>query len=77
MAPSEYKELLKQLDDMNCHGYITEVNTPYGSGILFVPKANWKLHITVDYRPMNKLTVVDKSPLPRIDEVLAETSTAS
>ena len=69
MAPSEVKELLKQLDYLKNHGYITEVTSPYGSDILFVPKA--MLRMVVDYPiPINKLTVVDKYPLPRIDEML-------
>ena len=49
LAPSEDKELFKQLDDMKSHGYITDVTSPYGSGILFVPKAKGKLRIVVDY----------------------------
>ena len=48
-VPSENKELLKQLDDLSSHCYITEVTSPYSSGILFVPKTNGKLRIVVDY----------------------------
>ena len=76
-APSEDKELLKQLDDLKSHGYFTEVTSPYGSGILFVPKSNWKLRMVVDYRPINRLTVVDKYLLPRIDEMLDRVGDAS
>ena len=70
LAPSEDVELQKQLADLKAHGYIREVTSPFGSGILFVPKASGKLRMVVDYRPINKLTVVDKYPLPRIDEML-------
>ena len=62
LAPGEDKALLKQLDDLKGHDYITEVTSPYGSGILFSPHANWKLRMVVDYRPINNLTVVDKYP---------------
>ena len=40
LEPSKDKELLKQLDDLKINGYITDVTSPYGSGILCVPKAN-------------------------------------
>ena len=63
--------------DLKAHGYIKEVTSPFGSGILFVPKANGKLRMVVDYRPINKLTVVDKYPLPRIDEMLDRVGDAS
>ena len=70
LAPSEDKELLKELDDLKSHGCITEVTSPYGSDILFVHKSNGKLRMVVNYRPINKLTVVDKYTLQRIDEML-------
>ena len=77
LAPIEDKALLKQLDDMKGHDYITEVTSPYGSGILFSPQANLKLRMVVDYRPINNLTVVDKYPIPRIDEMLDRVGDAS
>ena len=61
---------MKQLYDVKSHGYITEVTSLYGSVILFVPKTNKKLRMVVDYRPINKLTVVCKYPLPRIYKML-------
>ena len=64
LAPSEDKELLNQLDDLKSHGYITKVISPYDSGILLVLYANRKPRMVMDYRPINKLTVVDKYPLP-------------
>ena len=56
--------------DLKAHGYIRKVTSTFGSWILFVPKANWKLRMVVDYMPINKLTVVDKYPLQRIDEMI-------
>ena len=67
----------KQLKDLTAHGYIEPVTSPFGSGILFVPKANGKMRMVVDYRPINRLTVVDKYPLPRIDEMLDRVGDAS
>ena len=40
LAPSEDVELQKQLANLKAHGYIREVTSPFGSGILFVPKAS-------------------------------------
>ena len=68
---------MKQLFDLKNHGYITEVTSLYGSGILVYPKANGKLRMVVDYRPINKLTVMDKYPLPVIDEMLDRVGDAS
>jgi len=70
LAPLETAELEKQLKDLQDHGYIQEVTSSFGSGILFVPKANGKLRMVVDYRPINRITLVDNYPLPRIDEML-------
>ena len=68
-APSKDAELQKQLKDFTQHCYIDPVTSHFGSGILFVPKVNGKLRMVVD-RPINRLTVVDKYPLPRIDHML-------
>ncbi|MGV0951482.1 MAG: dUTP diphosphatase, partial [Azonexus sp.] len=70
LAPKEDEQLQIQLKELTARGHIKEVTSPFGSGILFVPKANGKLRMVVDYRPINKLTLVDKYPLPRIDEML-------
>ena len=59
--------MLKQLKNLNAHGYIDPVTSPFGSWILFVPKAGRKLRMVVDYRPIYMLKVVDKHTLPRID----------
>ena len=63
-------KLLKQLDDLKSPAYIKEVTSPCGSCILFVPKSHGKLCIILEYRPTIKITVLDKCPLPRIDEML-------
>ena len=76
LAPKEDAELQVQLKDLLARGHIKEVTSPFGSGILFVPKANGKLRMVVDYRPINKLTLVDKYPLPRIDEMLDQVGDA-
>jgi putative transposase len=70
MAPAEEQELQKQLKVLQDLGFIEPSTSPYGSGVLFVPKANGKLRLCVDYRPLNAITVADVYPLPRIDEMI-------
>ncbi|KAJ9521310.1 hypothetical protein QJQ45_001162 [Haematococcus lacustris] len=44
-------------------------SSPYGAPILFVQKKDGTLRMCIDYRALNKLTVRDRYPLPRIDEL--------
>ena len=65
---------LKQLLDL---GFIEPSYSPYGAGVLFVPKSNCKLRLCVDYRPLNHLTAVDTYHLPRIDEMIDQVGRAN
>ena len=69
-APSEDVELQKQLKDLLEHGLIERSTSEHGSGILFVPNANGKLRMCVDYIPLNAIMVLDQYPLPRIEELI-------
>lgn len=66
----ELAELKKQLGDLLEKGFIQPSSSPYGAPILFVKKKDGKLRLCVDYRALNKITVKNKCPLPRIDELL-------
>ena len=46
-------------------------DSPYGAPILFAKKKDGRLRLCVDYRALNKNTIVDSYPLPRIDELLS------
>ena len=70
MAPQEEGTLRETLDDLLEKGFIEPANSTYASGVLFVPKANGKLRMVVDYLPLNQQTVVDQCLLPMIDELL-------
>jgi hypothetical protein len=48
-------------------GYIRPSSSPWGSPALFVKKKDGSLHLCVDYRPLNVVTIKNKYPLPRID----------
>ena len=62
LAPQQDEELQKQLKELLEAGLIEPATSEYGSGILFVTKANGKLRMCVDYRPLNDITVVDQYP---------------
>ena len=70
MSPLELEELKRQLTDLLEMGFIRPSQSPYGAPVLFVPKKNGKLRFCVDFRALNKLTIKNRYPLPRIDELL-------
>jgi hypothetical protein len=61
------KENIMKLLEM---GHIRPSNNPYESPVLFVQKKNGSLHMCIDYRGLNKITIRDQFPLPRIEELL-------
>jgi hypothetical protein len=70
MSLAEMDELRRQLDDLLDRGFIRPSSSPYGSPVLFVKKKDGELRMCVDYRALNKQTVKNTYPLPRIDELL-------
>jgi hypothetical protein len=63
----EMKELKIQLHGLLDKGYIYPSISPWGCLALFVEKKDKELHLCVDYRPLNAVTIKNKYPLPRID----------
>ncbi|MGV1089522.1 MAG: reverse transcriptase domain-containing protein, partial [Mycobacterium sp.] len=72
MSPLELQELKKQLDTYLAAGQIEPAKSPFGAGVLFAPKPDGSKRMCIDYRNLNKITVKDKYPIPRIDEILDE-----
>jgi len=70
MSQPEMDELKKQLAELMQKGFITESKSPYGAPVLFVKKKDGTLRMCIDYRALNKITIKNKYPLPRIDELL-------
>jgi hypothetical protein len=70
MSQPEMDELKKQLAELMEKGFITESKSPYGAPVLFVKKKDGTLRMCIDYRALNKITIKNKYPLPRIDELL-------
>ena len=70
MSPLELGELRKQLDDLLEKGFIKPSKSPFGAPILFVHKEDGGLRMCIDYRALNKITVKNRYPIPRIDDLL-------
>ncbi|GJR97438.1 putative reverse transcriptase domain-containing protein [Tanacetum coccineum] len=68
LAPSEMKELSEQLKELSDKGFIRPSSSPWGALVLFVKKKDGSFRMCIDYRELNKLTVKNRYPLPRIDD---------
>ncbi|GKB00661.1 putative reverse transcriptase domain-containing protein [Tanacetum coccineum] len=69
LAPSEMKELSDQLQELSDKGFIRPSSSPWGAPVLFVKKKDGSFRMCIDYRELNKLTVKNRYPLPRIDDL--------
>ncbi|GJX15251.1 reverse transcriptase domain-containing protein [Tanacetum coccineum] len=69
LAPSERKELSEQLKELSDKGFIRPSSSPWGAPVLFVKKKDGSFRMCIDYRELNKLTVKNRYPLPRIDDL--------
>ncbi|GJU34546.1 putative reverse transcriptase domain-containing protein [Tanacetum coccineum] len=69
LAPSEMKELLVQLQELLEKGFIHPSSSPWGAPVLFVKKKDGSFRMCIDYRELNKLTIKNRYPLPRIDDL--------
>jgi hypothetical protein len=67
MAPKEQVELKWQLDDLLAKGFIRPSKSPWAFPVLFVEKKDGTKRLCVDYHELNRLTIKNKYPLPRID----------
>ena len=77
MAPSEMRELAKQLQEFLDKGLIRPSVSPWGAPVLFVKKKDGSMRLCIDYRELNKLTIKNKYPLPRIDDLFDQLKGAS
>nr|GEX70572.1 putative reverse transcriptase domain-containing protein [Tanacetum cinerariifolium] len=69
LAPSEMKELSKQLQELFDKGFIRPSSSPWGAPVLFVKKKDGSFRMCIDYRELNKITVKNCYPLSRIDDL--------
>ena len=68
-APVELRELKAQLEELLSKGFIRPSISPWGAPVLFVKKKDGSLRLCIDYRQLNKVTIRNQYPLPRIDEL--------
>jgi hypothetical protein len=69
MNPQELEELKRQLADMLSKGLIRPSASPWGSPVLFVDKRDGTIRLCVDYRKLNEVTIKNKYPLPKIEDL--------
>nr|GFB55365.1 putative reverse transcriptase domain-containing protein [Tanacetum cinerariifolium] len=63
------KDLSEQLKELSNKGFIRTSSSPWGASVLFVKKKDGSFRMCIDYRELNKLTVKNRYPLPRIDDL--------
>ncbi|GJZ16850.1 putative reverse transcriptase domain-containing protein, partial [Tanacetum coccineum] len=69
LAPSESEELSGQLKELQDKAFIRPSSSPWGAPVLFVKKKDGSFRMYIDYKELNKLTVKNRYPLPRIDDL--------
>jgi hypothetical protein len=77
MSTTELVELKLQLKEMVDKVYIRPNVSPWGAPVLFVKKKDGTLRLCIDYRQLNKVTIKNKYPLPRIDDLFDQLGGAS
>ncbi|GKF27161.1 putative reverse transcriptase domain-containing protein, partial [Tanacetum coccineum] len=68
-APSEKKELSNQLQELSDKSFMRPSSSTWGALVLFVKKKDGSFWKCIDYQELNKLTVNNRYPLPRIDDL--------
>ncbi|GJS12962.1 hypothetical protein Tco_0407434 [Tanacetum coccineum] len=69
LALAEMQELSTQLQELSDRGFIRPSSSPWGAPVLLVKKKDGSFRMCIDYRELNKLTVKNRYPLPRIDDL--------
>ena len=69
MTTQELEELKVQLEELLEKGFIRPSVSPWGAPVIFVKKKDGSLRLCIDYRQLNKVTIKNRYPLPRIDDL--------
>ncbi|XP_050908927.1 uncharacterized protein LOC127122669 [Lathyrus oleraceus] len=70
MSASELGELKKQLEELLEKKFVRPSVSPWGAPVLLVKKKDGSMRLCVDYRQLNKVTIKNRYPLPRIDDLM-------
>jgi hypothetical protein len=77
LSPAERVELKSTVEALLSKGLIEPSSSPFGSPILFAAKKDGSLRMVIDYRALNRLTIRNRTPLPRIDDLFDRVQGAS
>jgi len=66
----ELSELKKQLEELLDKGFVRPSVSLWGAPVLLVKKKDGSIRLCIDYRQLNKVTIKNKYPLPRIDDLM-------
>jgi hypothetical protein len=69
MGTLELAELKEHIKELLEKGFIRPSSSPWGAPVIFVPKKDGTQRLCVDYRALNVVTIKNKYPLPRIDDL--------
>ena len=69
MSPAELKELKTLLDDLLAKDFISKSASPFAAPVLFVSKKDGSRRLCTDFRALNKITIKNRYPLPRIEDL--------
>ena len=69
MAPTELREFKAQLEELLSKRFIRPSISPWGAPVIFVKKKDGSLRLCIDYKKLNRVTIRNQYPLPRIDEL--------
>nr|GEX09391.1 putative reverse transcriptase domain-containing protein [Tanacetum cinerariifolium] len=70
LAQSEMKELLEKLQELSDKSFIRPSSSPWGAPVLFIKRKDGPLRMCIDYRELNKITIKNRYPLSRINDLL-------
>ena len=76
MSPMELSELKGQLEELLEKRFVRPSASPWGAPMLFVKKKDGSMRLCMDYRQLNKVTVKNKYPLLRIDDLMDQLRSA-
>ncbi|GJV65889.1 putative nucleotidyltransferase, ribonuclease H, partial [Tanacetum coccineum] len=69
LSPLEMQELSEQLQELQDKGFIRPSHSPWEAPVLFVKKKDGSFRMCIDYHELNKLTIKNRYPLPRINDL--------